>query len=90
MRPWNRFNELSKDQIHSCTILWDCDLEVNLLMAFRVLRDFRNICFTLCRDERFIPDAAYLENKNGLPGGLVVAAEQKEPPRLPARGGRHL
>ena len=63
MRPWNRFNELSKDQIHSYTILRDCDIEVNLLMAFRVLRNFRNICSALRHDERFIPDATYLENK---------------------------
>jgi hypothetical protein len=90
MRPWNRFNELSKDQIHSYTILWDCDLEVNLLMAFRVLRNFRNICSTLCHDERFIPDAAYLENKNqpSLHGGACRSSKaKKEPPRLAYRGG---
>ena len=63
MRPWKRFNELSKDQIHSYTILWNCDLEVNLLMAFRVLRNFGNICSTLCHHERFNWERSFQANK---------------------------
>ncbi len=53
MRPWKGFNELSEVHIHSCAILRDCDLKVNLLMAFRVFRNFRNMCCTLCHDGRF-------------------------------------